>query len=137
VDEPPALEFEWIDQDWRQPSIVRILLADTAGGRQVTVTELGLAAVSDDPAVFGEHRQGWEMHLSDLAIPGRAGVQISARGCRRRTSSSPRRTACMLTRVQVVEVPTRELQVLVRDTTIAREGSFGRAARELRVRRTP
>jgi uncharacterized protein YndB with AHSA1/START domain len=74
VNELIALEFEWIDEDWRQPSVVHILLDDTAVGTRVTVTEFGLAEVSDNPAVFGEHRQGWEMHLSDLTtfLGGRA-----------------------------------------------------------------
>ncbi|MEJ3657986.1 SRPBCC domain-containing protein [Actinomycetes bacterium KLBMP 9759] len=64
--EQAVLEFEWMDDDWRQPSIVRILVEDAGEGTRVTVTEFGLDGVSDDPAISDSHRQGWEMHLSDL-----------------------------------------------------------------------
>jgi uncharacterized protein YndB with AHSA1/START domain len=67
IDEQATLEFEWIDEDWRQPSVVRILIDDSVDGTRITVTEHGLAEASEDPAVFSDHQRGWEMHLSDLA----------------------------------------------------------------------
>jgi len=67
LDEPVALEFEWIDEGWRQPSVVRLLLAAEPGGTRVTVTESGLDDVTGEPGLADEHRQGWELHLSALA----------------------------------------------------------------------
>lgn len=67
LDEPVALDFEWIDEGWKQPSVVRLRLAAVPGGTEVSVSESGLAEVSADPGLADEHRQGWELHLSALA----------------------------------------------------------------------